>query len=530
MLEKVTLRRSLVGFVAVLPMLLSVSVACAQTSRADIDTLLDWAEIAYPQYFPSAQRNRTSAPYTYRYYAESGNHVGVAGTGVWVLGPVAGSLERPVYVGEVSTFTCGMKPQACADKLQFRVLQAPSAPIEPGLMADPDPLTIQDGGLNSSIVLQLTRNGLPAVDEEVAWAASDPTGSIQFTASRSDRDGIVRMWYGAGAALSQRVSARHVGTQKVASVSMARVGSPRPTVGRYASTYFDAPPGEYSAYAISVIPQTAPLRTYYAVSSFWRTDSSFALYGGFQMTDCAAVGSAVPSLVAACSTSQGRYRGRIGLYSVWDGLDSNGSTLRPKLVSASPSMSCQPFDHEGSGLQCIGPIAWDIGEEWQWKLEMLAGAPTGYQRMRVTASSTARQILQDIATIDVPGKVNMRSAGAFNENWAGGAARSCLDVELRAVKIVGMGFWNGTSWVGPERGIGMGGSYSEGLPRCQNYAFQAEPDGLRIASGGAGLWVNLTDALVYDPSSQRRIFTSQDQLLSQWQSIDISKIRVPTGR
>ncbi len=65
---------------------------------------MDWAEIHYPQFFPSRQTNQFFAPYTYRLYPELGNAVGVADGMVYILGPVAGSNEVPVAVGRIEEF------------------------------------------------------------------------------------------------------------------------------------------------------------------------------------------------------------------------------------------------------------------------------------------------------------------------------------------------------------------------------------------------------------------------------------------
>ncbi|WP_395699997.1 hypothetical protein [Aquabacterium sp.] len=86
--------------------------AAALTPRLPTVTeLFDWAEKAYPQYFPSHQANRTLTPYTYRYYPETQNHTAVDGTKVYVQGPISdGSL---LYVGEISAFACLVFPESC---------------------------------------------------------------------------------------------------------------------------------------------------------------------------------------------------------------------------------------------------------------------------------------------------------------------------------------------------------------------------------------------------------------------------------
>lgn len=58
------------------------------TAALDATTLIDWAELTYPQFFPSRRSNQISSPYTYRFYPESQNHLGVAGDSIFVLGPI----------------------------------------------------------------------------------------------------------------------------------------------------------------------------------------------------------------------------------------------------------------------------------------------------------------------------------------------------------------------------------------------------------------------------------------------------------
>lgn len=75
--------------------------------------LMDWAERTYPNYFPGPQANRQLPPYTYRYYPATGNYLGVSGTSVYVLGPIAGSEATPMYVGDLAGFACQVSPASC---------------------------------------------------------------------------------------------------------------------------------------------------------------------------------------------------------------------------------------------------------------------------------------------------------------------------------------------------------------------------------------------------------------------------------
>jgi len=73
---------------------------------------MDWAELAYPHLFPSHRQNEQLHPYTYRFYPESGNYLGVAGDTIYVLGPVSGGSL--LEVGKLAEFACQVLPAECA--------------------------------------------------------------------------------------------------------------------------------------------------------------------------------------------------------------------------------------------------------------------------------------------------------------------------------------------------------------------------------------------------------------------------------
>jgi len=78
----------------------------AASAADDASALMDWAETAYPQYFPGHQANLESAPYVYRYYPQTQNYLGVAGEDVYVLGPVSANVL--LRVGSLGDFSCRM--------------------------------------------------------------------------------------------------------------------------------------------------------------------------------------------------------------------------------------------------------------------------------------------------------------------------------------------------------------------------------------------------------------------------------------
>ena len=77
----------------------------------DPTLLLDWAEQRYPDWFPGPQPDLQSAPYQYRYYPATLNHLGVAGSTVAVLGPISGNQVQTV--GTLADYECQVLPARC---------------------------------------------------------------------------------------------------------------------------------------------------------------------------------------------------------------------------------------------------------------------------------------------------------------------------------------------------------------------------------------------------------------------------------
>lgn len=76
--------------------------ATAPAPSSSVTALMDWAEHQYPQHFPAHADDGWADPYHYRHYAQTGNHIGVAGDAVYVLGPVVDN--RLVQLGRISDF------------------------------------------------------------------------------------------------------------------------------------------------------------------------------------------------------------------------------------------------------------------------------------------------------------------------------------------------------------------------------------------------------------------------------------------
>lgn len=80
----------------------------AASAASVADQLMDFAESAYPQYFPGHQVSLDLPPYRYRHYPETGIYLGVADDVVYVMGGTFGGVPRalgPVtaYITPVDT-------------------------------------------------------------------------------------------------------------------------------------------------------------------------------------------------------------------------------------------------------------------------------------------------------------------------------------------------------------------------------------------------------------------------------------------
>jgi hypothetical protein len=90
----------------------ALAVSAGSLSASDAaNQLMDFAESAYRQYFPTAEPTQSSAPFLYRYYPSTGVYLGVALSsdggyspgGVYVMGGPFGNTPAPV--GPLTSFT-----------------------------------------------------------------------------------------------------------------------------------------------------------------------------------------------------------------------------------------------------------------------------------------------------------------------------------------------------------------------------------------------------------------------------------------
>jgi hypothetical protein len=105
--------------------------AATMATTPDATQMMDWAEVHYPQFFPSHQANQSGYGYTYRYYPDTGNYLGINGTDIAVLGPISGGAI--LNVGTLSGFACDVDPVSCGRP--DVVAQPQSIAVAPGANA-----------------------------------------------------------------------------------------------------------------------------------------------------------------------------------------------------------------------------------------------------------------------------------------------------------------------------------------------------------------------------------------------------------
>ncbi|MES3003392.1 MAG: hypothetical protein V4787_22045 [Pseudomonadota bacterium] len=83
------------------------------------DQAMDWAESHFPGLFPAAGKTPGSfGPYTYRFYPNTGNYLGISAgssdVAVYLFGPVSGNAAAPVRLAALADYTCSILPANCA--------------------------------------------------------------------------------------------------------------------------------------------------------------------------------------------------------------------------------------------------------------------------------------------------------------------------------------------------------------------------------------------------------------------------------
>jgi hypothetical protein len=153
--------------------------ALATAPVVDVDSLFNWAEGHFPQYFPSHQATLFSSPYLYRHYPETDIYVGVDGQFVRVLGGAFG--PDIVTVGVLSDFTCAVFPASCPPQPVNN--QPPTANAGPSQQAYAgSPLLLRGSGTDpegAALTYQWTLLSKPAGSAAAIVNSTSATATLQ---------------------------------------------------------------------------------------------------------------------------------------------------------------------------------------------------------------------------------------------------------------------------------------------------------------------------------------------------------------
>lgn len=155
---------------AAAPRARALALATDPATLAEIERLMNWAETAFPQYFPTREATQTADPYRYRYYPQTNTYLGVDGTFIRVLGPLSDNVVRDV--GTLADYACSVDMAGCQAP---RFAQQPvNVTVKPGAVATFS--AVLAGG--PSIQVQWLRNDQPV--------ESGGTPTLSFTATAAD--------------------------------------------------------------------------------------------------------------------------------------------------------------------------------------------------------------------------------------------------------------------------------------------------------------------------------------------------------
>ena len=159
----------------------------ATTTTLDATTLMNWAEATYPGLFPSSQSNNFSGPYIYRYYPETRNYLGIAGEGVYLLGPASGGILA--WVGRVADFTCLVLSSACvsSESSESDGIVAGGDNISDSTDSDLSFVPFSLSTIASAIVQDQRKigavpmsnaAGVAKLEKEITWLSQDVAGCV----------------------------------------------------------------------------------------------------------------------------------------------------------------------------------------------------------------------------------------------------------------------------------------------------------------------------------------------------------------
>lgn len=200
------------------------------TGDASIDALLDWAEAALPQLFPGSASTQQIANFTFRYYPQSQNYLGVSNGSVYVLGPA--TRQDLLMVGSLSDLWCKASGTNCFGRPAAGDIAAGCGPLAITCLRLASTATFTQASVPVTFGQPFKAGDLPAGAHLEARESNGAVIPLQMDEVSTHADGSVRF-----AVLSVQLSNLQAGEQRV--VNLFKTSSSVPTPGGSSAGSYD---------------------------------------------------------------------------------------------------------------------------------------------------------------------------------------------------------------------------------------------------------------------------------------------------
>ena len=384
----------------------------------------------------------------------------------------------------------------------------PTTDAFPGTLWDPDPMTVQDWGLNSSLLVQVTRDGQPVKGVSVIWSASDSTAKVKAGMPTTDTDGTARAWYWVGSGKSQTITAKISGTNTSISTFVSPVAASdyQGVNSVNLSLHSQLDPTTMTSSQVTVTPKSDNIWDSYVLANY-NPQLIGNVYngGGFSAQlaafDCYGYSDNSPS--AICNDRRGRLNGHAATIAVFPFFDGDRVTDSPSVVWISPLASCYqwPNDAGANTAYCEFKSDWRVGQSFTYQVENIDGAAAGFQRLRVsTVDKTGTRTA--LAIIDAPFNLDYSNA-SLSADLSSASIDTCLaqltsGMVVNKVQVLASGVWTDVS-------SGMGFINNWYSHSCANYQITNTDEGLLLSTGG-NQWMDIEPVLHFDWMSSQLHF------------------------
>ena len=384
----------------------------------------------------------------------------------------------------------------------------PTTDAFPGTLWDPDPLTVQDWGLNSSLLVQVTRDGQPVKGTSVSWSTSDGTAKVKSGMPTTDTDGTARAWYWVGSGKSQTITAKISGTNTSVSTVVSPVAASdyQGVSSVNLSLHSKVEPNTITSSQVTVTPKSDNSWDSYVLANYNPLMMGNVYNGGGFSAQLAAFdcyGYSDNSPTAICNNRRGKLNGHAATIAVFPFFDGDRVGDSATVVWSSPLASCYewPNDAGANTAYCELKADWRTGQSFTYQVENIDGAETGFQRLRVSAveKSGNRTVL---AIFDAPFSLDY-STSSLSVDLSSASIDTCLaqptsGMVVNNVQVLASGVWTDVS-------SGMGFINNWYSHSCANYQITNTDEGLLLSTGG-NQWMDIEPVLHFDWMSNQLHF------------------------